>query len=342
MALFKQLRGKRSDLVTQELHDGYAYFCTDDGTFHIDYVDDNGHLQRKQINANEAQKLIGYDITTVLNSSDTEIPTSKAILDTLDTKVSKEGNSTISGNLSITGDLYVNGVTHTVDTETLTVKDNLIMIEGQNQPLAGIVIDNCETNSDYHNWLLLIDKVSFDTSKSLDFSMIDKINSIQLYIYCKWNGYSVDHLVISPAFRTLSVVIQDENGDFSGRPGLYSKEVYEYGEWKVDSFSLTEISWVYLAGDVEMKDKMLEFANFISINTGEECQVISKNGIFAAPVLVGDTLKIGEGYEERDENGNITSFTFFPNAAQSIATRKDDIKNNALLSWDAVHYTIKD
>lgn len=50
MALFKQFRGKRESLETQELHDGYAYFCTDDGTFHIDYLDDEGNLRRKQIN----------------------------------------------------------------------------------------------------------------------------------------------------------------------------------------------------------------------------------------------------------------------------------------------------
>ena len=49
MALFKPFRGTRASLP-QELHDGYAYFCTDDGSFHIDYVDSDGNLQRKQIN----------------------------------------------------------------------------------------------------------------------------------------------------------------------------------------------------------------------------------------------------------------------------------------------------
>ena len=58
MALFRQFRGKRVGLSTQELHDGYAYFCTDDGTFHIDYIDDDGNLQRKQINSNEAENVI--------------------------------------------------------------------------------------------------------------------------------------------------------------------------------------------------------------------------------------------------------------------------------------------
>ncbi len=50
MALFKPFRGSRTSLDAQALHDGYAYFCTDDGTFHIDYLDNEGNLQRKQIN----------------------------------------------------------------------------------------------------------------------------------------------------------------------------------------------------------------------------------------------------------------------------------------------------
>ena len=61
MALFKPLRGNRSALASQELHDGYAYFCTDDGSFHIDYVDADGNLQRKQVNAGELEAL-GYKI----------------------------------------------------------------------------------------------------------------------------------------------------------------------------------------------------------------------------------------------------------------------------------------
>lgn len=50
MSLFKPLRGSRMVLDTQPLHDGYAWFCVDDGSFHIDYVDADGNLQRKQIN----------------------------------------------------------------------------------------------------------------------------------------------------------------------------------------------------------------------------------------------------------------------------------------------------
>lgn len=42
--------GSRTNLDAVAKHSGYAYFCVDDGSFHIDYVDANGNLQRKQIN----------------------------------------------------------------------------------------------------------------------------------------------------------------------------------------------------------------------------------------------------------------------------------------------------
>lgn len=50
MALFKVKRGSRSELPSVKT-DGYAYFCTDDGSFWIDYKDEQGVLQRKQIDA---------------------------------------------------------------------------------------------------------------------------------------------------------------------------------------------------------------------------------------------------------------------------------------------------
>lgn len=61
MALFKSLRGKRSNLPSTKT-DGYAYFCTDDGTFWIDYTDDSGVVQRKQINAKDAETIMGHTV----------------------------------------------------------------------------------------------------------------------------------------------------------------------------------------------------------------------------------------------------------------------------------------
>ena len=61
MALFKSLRGKRENLPSSKT-DGYAYFCTDDGTFWIDYTDDSGVVQRKQINAKDAETIMGHTV----------------------------------------------------------------------------------------------------------------------------------------------------------------------------------------------------------------------------------------------------------------------------------------
>lgn len=67
MALFKPFRGNRTSLDTQELHDGYAYFCIDDGTFHIDYLDREGNLQRKQINDSMITRL--ETLEKIINNS---------------------------------------------------------------------------------------------------------------------------------------------------------------------------------------------------------------------------------------------------------------------------------
>lgn len=58
MALFKPMMGNRSALDSQAKQAGYAWFCVDDGTFHIDYVDANGNLQRKQINEAYVKQLL--------------------------------------------------------------------------------------------------------------------------------------------------------------------------------------------------------------------------------------------------------------------------------------------
>lgn len=58
MALFKPFRGNRESLNEQPLHDGYAYFCVDDGSFHIDAVDSDGKLQRIHINETFIKELL--------------------------------------------------------------------------------------------------------------------------------------------------------------------------------------------------------------------------------------------------------------------------------------------
>ena len=52
MALFKTFRGKREDLESVAKVDGHAYFCTDDGSFWIDYTEEGStEVKRMQINS---------------------------------------------------------------------------------------------------------------------------------------------------------------------------------------------------------------------------------------------------------------------------------------------------
>lgn len=65
MALFKVFRGQRNDLDTVTKVDGHAYFCTDDGSFWIDYKDGDGEIQRKELNANNAKTLTGKSLEEI-------------------------------------------------------------------------------------------------------------------------------------------------------------------------------------------------------------------------------------------------------------------------------------
>ena len=78
MALFKSLRGKRENLPSSKT-DGYAYFCTDDGTFWIDYTDDSGVVQRKQINAKDAETFSGMTKEELQNALDAKVPITRTI-----------------------------------------------------------------------------------------------------------------------------------------------------------------------------------------------------------------------------------------------------------------------
>lgn len=68
MALFKPFRGNRTGLDSVEKHDGYVYFCTDDGTLFFDYIDTEGILQRKQVNAKNAETLTGLSLDEIKES----------------------------------------------------------------------------------------------------------------------------------------------------------------------------------------------------------------------------------------------------------------------------------
>ena len=70
MALWKPFRGKREDLDAVEKHDGWIYFCVDDASLFFDYLDAEGNLQRKQINAKNAESFGSHSVDEFLLKSD--------------------------------------------------------------------------------------------------------------------------------------------------------------------------------------------------------------------------------------------------------------------------------
>lgn len=115
MALFKVSKGLDTNLP-ETLTEGYCWYTYDNSKFYIDFKDENGVLSRKALNAQEAEKLIGYDIATILNFSEVEIPTSAAVWNAID-------------NLSASDlDIYVQ------DTEPTDAEDGAIWIDTANDP----------------------------------------------------------------------------------------------------------------------------------------------------------------------------------------------------------------
>lgn len=82
MALFRVSKGASTNLPIT-LTEGYCWYTYDDSKFYIDYKDENGDLKRQALNAKDAETLTGASLATILNSSDIEIPTSKAVLDAI-------------------------------------------------------------------------------------------------------------------------------------------------------------------------------------------------------------------------------------------------------------------
>lgn len=87
MALFKISKGLKANLPSMKTS-GYCWYTTDDSLFYIDYEDEDGELQRKAINAKDAETLTGASLSNILSSSEIEIPTSAAVFNALSEKSS--------------------------------------------------------------------------------------------------------------------------------------------------------------------------------------------------------------------------------------------------------------
>lgn len=123
MALWKPFRGSRADLDSVEKHDGYVYFCTDDGSLFFDYTDADGNLQRKQISAQNAESSLGITLEELRN----EIATQDiAIL-----AEAQQGIDTVEGALNAHID---NDDVHVTTEEKYTWNTAYLKTNGSNMP----------------------------------------------------------------------------------------------------------------------------------------------------------------------------------------------------------------
>ena len=120
MALFKVSKGLKANLPSAKT-EGYCWYTTDDSLFYIDYKDENGTLQRKALNAKDAETITGASLSTILNSSDVEIPTSKAVLDALD---GKQDKIVVTGILQGDGNGGVTAANEFTESEIATLYDS--------------------------------------------------------------------------------------------------------------------------------------------------------------------------------------------------------------------------
>ena len=119
MALFKILKGNEANLPSI-MTDGWAYFCTDTSNFFIDYEDDGGVLHRAQLNAKDAETILGLSPASVINNNELEIPKSSAVFEAIQDAKSYTDTSIANLNLITTDDIdtICNGVTEGALTQT--------------------------------------------------------------------------------------------------------------------------------------------------------------------------------------------------------------------------------
>ena len=155
MALFKVSKGLKANLPSAKT-EGYCWYTTDDSLFYIDYKDENGTLQRKALNAKDAETLTGASLSTILNSSDVEIPTSKAVLDALDGKVDKvDGKGLSTNDYTTTEKNKLAGIEAGANNYSLPVATSTSL--GGVKSGTDITVDssgNVSVNDDSHNHII--------------------------------------------------------------------------------------------------------------------------------------------------------------------------------------------
>lgn len=216
MALFKVSKGLNTNLPST-LTEGYCWYTYNDSKFYIDFKDENGVLTRKALNANEAEKLTGYDIATILNSSDVEIPTSQAILTALNTKADTDHNHNDEYDVKGSADSALDSAKTYADSASFAaanaVKNDLLNGAGTAYDTLKELGDLIDDNTDAIDALKTIASNKADAEHNHN---IKDVSGLQDFINNKPN--------IALGTKTTSVIINDvqnnkSTGDYATAEG---------------------------------------------------------------------------------------------------------------------------
>lgn len=130
MALFKVFKGLKANLPSAKTA-GYCWYTIDDSLFYIDYEDENGVVQRQALNAKDAETLTGASLATILNSSDIEVPTSKAVLTALSDFATNDSVASVKDELQANIDGKANS-SHGNHVPTTQTASNKVFLRNDN------------------------------------------------------------------------------------------------------------------------------------------------------------------------------------------------------------------
>lgn len=291
MALFKIYRGLEANLPT-EMHDGYAYFCSDSAAFFIDFLDYDGNLQRKQLNAKDAETLSGASLATILQSSEVEIPTSKAVFDALKSKQNKltfdEAPTADSTNPVTSGGVYAARSDWNQNDETAPdyVKNRTHYIISPEKTIFewdGNIEGLESIEGTLSSYKIICYKMSDDTSwavqEPVNATRFDKIGSEEGYLESEITPVYMDDILEYSVYTSALYVVFAESYTISKYNVTLSK-----GTWVlvIDEASIGGISRISKLSTIPVYQKIPNHylpAPTINAGTGKNAEVF--NGIAA-------------------------------------------------------------
>lgn len=224
--------------------------------------------------------------------------------------------------LTLTGNLNVKGFTNTVNQETLTIKDNIIVTNADGSAVldAGVVAVT-------GNQICVL--------KEGDYSAV-------IRDYFNFNKLKLKDIEGSILSLDQESKMDYENFDHYAILRLYAGNNI-LGEWEIwPNNPYDPVIPLSLCKQIIDDDKIEMLKE--TITTIKDSDFSYREEAYAAPLYVSseNVLKIGRGSIARDSNNNVSEFTFFTGEDQAIATRNNSINNGNIIVWDDNNKSLSD